>query len=66
LEKADARLLKLKELLGNNPDKGRKIWANLDPDDMTYERVMEILEKFSKNDLSMFINGQISEKNSDK
>jgi hypothetical protein len=48
LEKADARLLKLKELLGNNPDKGRKIWANLDPDDMTYERVMEILEKFSK------------------
>lgn len=48
MEKAYARLLKLKELLENNPNKGMKIWENLDPDDMTYERVMEILEKFSK------------------
>lgn len=44
LEKVDARLLKLKELLGKDSDKGMIIWANLDPDDMTYERMMEVIK----------------------
>ena len=45
LKKTDSRLLKLKELIGDDSERGMKIWQNLDWDDMTFERLIELIEK---------------------
>ncbi len=45
LEKIDTRLLKLKELIDKDSNHGMKIWTKLDWDDMTYEKLIELIEK---------------------
>ena len=45
LKKTDGRLLKLKELIGDDSERGLKIWHNLDWNDMTFERLTELIEK---------------------
>ncbi len=35
----------MKELIGDDSERGMKIWQNLDWDDMTFERLIELIEK---------------------